>query len=838
MLQLFQTPSPTPPDPHNESKYLIQYILVGTWLCTSVYLVFALLILRNSVEILFALTALTISLLLLGLVRHGHVQPAVHGWIGSIWLIIAASAWIHGGVSSEIYSGFSIIVLGSCLLSGAQAGRIMTLLSSMYGIGLIYAAQLGLLEPVGSVALIWRSWITDSAYFLITCWICTYVVNSKQHLFNQMQQQIQIHRTERDLLDKVMNTSVAAITIVSPQGQIIYANEQAEHVLGLTRDELEQRSYNAPEWQHTAIDGGPWPDEKQPFVRVMQTKAPVFDVQHAIVWPDKSIKYLSINGAPVFDAAGEINLLVFSVTDITYRYETEQALRQSEERYRIISETIFNFAYAYVIDPQGTSSCEWITEAFERMTGYTKADVETLQDWLRFTHQEDHALLMEEFTALAQHDHLPSLEFRCYTKSGNLIWLRHYNHPEYDPDTGQLRRIYGAAQDITQLKQLQEQLIQAHKMEAIGRLAGGIAHDFNNILTIILGHSALLLEDLPPDSVLHADVEQINYAAERASMLTRQLLAFSRQQVVQPHITNINDILCSMETMLQRLIGEDIKLEIHYTATSCYVKIDHGQLQQVMLNLVVNARDALPAGGTISIATSIQSNVSAPEPKTYVQLTISDSGIGMDEQTKARAFEPFFTTKDVHKGTGLGLSIVHGIIMQHGGQISIESSLQAGTTFTILLPHTSDDPPIQAAVSAQPQRAHAVYQVLVVEDETAVRNLIERVLEEHHYKLTIAADGQAAFKYLHAFPHGLDLLITDIVLPGGIDGFQVAATFQQHHPNLKILYLSGYIDPQRTREDTIRLTPSSAYLQKPFDVSVLTETVWKMLHATSLSHEA
>jgi PAS domain S-box-containing protein len=384
--------------------------------------------------------------------------------------------------------------------------------------------------------------------------------------------------------------------------------------------------------------------------------------------------------------------LVVNFHDVTERKQAEAALRDSEERYRVISELVSDYAFAYRIDPDGRAVVEWITDAFTRITGYTLADLRMAEQSAALVHPDDRLLVDQRRRQLRAGQSAVN-EYRVIARDGRILWLRQYDRPLWDANAGRAVRGYGAVQDITQIKQLEQQLGQAQKMEAIGQLAGGIAHDFNNLLTVILGNTEMLLDPSTPIESLRANTEQIYDTAKRAASLTRQLLTFSRQQVLEPRPLDINAVVNDMRQLLHRLIGERIDLVTQLASNIGHVQADPGQMEQVIMNLVVNARDAMPNGGTLAIHTSSVVFDDADPHKQrgvargrYVMLMICDTGMGMDAQTRARIFEPFFTTKAPGKGTGLGLATVQGIVAQSGGAIMVASAPNQGSTFTIYLP--------------------------------------------------------------------------------------------------------------------------------------------------------
>jgi len=373
------------------------------------------------------------------------------------------------------------------------------------------------------------------------------------------------------------------------------------------------------------------------------------------------------------------------------------------------------------------------------------------------------------------------------------------------------------------LRQSEERLRQAQKMEAVGRLAGGIAHDFNNLLTVITSYTDLLLEDLDAGDPVREDVGQIRKAAEGAAALTRQLLAFSRRQALEPRVLSLKTSIASAEPLLERLIGEDVHLTTSVAPDLGAVKADPGQLEQVIINLAVNARDAMPTGGRLTIEAA---NMDQGEGGRYVMLALSDTGIGMDEETKSRIFEPFFTTKAAGKGTGLGLATVYGIVKQSGGFIGVHSELGRGTTFQVYLPRVDEPAETEAAGAALPEPRGGTETVLVVEDEPPVRIVTRQVLERYGYAVLEAPDGDTAL-HLAAKHHGaIHLLLTDVVMPG-LSGRQLAEQLARLRPAIKVLYASGYAENALAHHGI----PESgiSYLGKPFTPETLARRVRDVL---------
>ena len=388
--------------------------------------------------------------------------------------------------------------------------------------------------------------------------------------------------------------------------------------------------------------------------------------------------------------------------------------------------------------------------------------------------------------------------------------------------------------DMTDRKRLEAQLMQAQKMEAVGRLAGGVAHDFNNMLTAIKSYSQLLLQDVAADDARHKDIQEIDLAADRAARLTRQLLAFSRQQMLQPRVLDVNQTVSELEKMLQRLLLKDITLSTRLAPELHAVRADAGQLEQVIVNLVVNARDAMPDGGRLTVRTQ---NVtidaaSAREgwsfevrPGAYVLISVTDTGLGMDEATKSRIFEPFFTTKDRHKGTGLGLSTVYGIVKQSGGYIRVISAPGEGSTFEVFLP-VADGAASPAGQPQRPQTSGGSETVLVVEDDDGIRAVIKRILERAGHRVLEATNGAEALRICDASGDSIDLVLSDIAMPE-MQGPDLARRIRELHPHMAMLLMSGYAESASQQEGF--LTDGVEFLGKPFSPDALTRKIRHIL---------
>ena len=397
-----------------------------------------------------------------------------------------------------------------------------------------------------------------------------------------------------------------------------------------------------------------------------------------------------------------------------------------------------------------------------------------------------------------------------------------------------VRRALKETADRAENRRLEEQLRHSQKVEAIGRLAGGIAHDFNNLLTAIIGYSTIALTNLDENDPVSADILEIKKAGQRAATLTSQLLAFSRKQVLQPRVLNLNDVITNTDKMLRRLIGEDIELVTLLGADLDSVKADPGQIEQIIVNLAVNARDAMPQGGRLIIETT---NIELDDefsrkhvgikPGPYVMLAVNDNGVGMDVDTQLHLFEPFFTTKEIGKGTGLGLSTVYGIVKQSGGSILVYSEPGEGTMFKIYLPRVAEKPEaLEATSKGRTEKLSGTETVLVVEDEGPVRRLVQTILERNGYSVLEANNGEEALRLMARHEGPIHLLLTDVVLPK-MSGPQLAQSMTTLHPGIRVLYMSGYADKASVQQGL--LNSSTAFLQKPFTPDALAGKVREVL---------
>jgi two-component system cell cycle sensor histidine kinase/response regulator CckA len=775
---------------------------------------------------------------------------------------------------------------------------------------------------------------------------------------------------QSDATTRLLEILPAGVLVVDKNGQLIYANPRAEQVLGLNRRQILERGYGPATWQLTVGGDEPsWQPGDAPLRSVISTGMSLRNQCGAVDLPDGRHIWISVNAAPLFDQAHQVDKVVVTVEDVTEQVQTQRALEESTHMYNALVEQVPAIVYVSAMDGIGTTL--YISPQLEDIVGYKPE--EWLADpelWIKRLHPDDRERMLSEFAQFLRSREPFRCEYRTLARDGRVVWVyeqavalpeelgkqpvhqgiivdvtarkqaeqavreaeeryrsivenavvgvfrtsvegkliavnpsmarlfgfaspeamkQNVNHigrdlyvdPEHrreiieaasrdsamhrfesefrrtdgtiftaQIDTRLVRAqdgsplyVEGFMDDITERKRLEAQLRQAQKMEAVGRLAGGVAHDFNNLLTAIIGYSDLALGKMDAGDPLFKDVLEIKKAAEQAGALTSQLLAFSRKQMLQPRNINPNDVVTHVEKMLKRLIGEHIELVLDLDPHLCNVKADPGQMEQVIVNLAVNARDAMPRGGRLLIRTGnvqldesfVRNHVGATVGQ-YAMLAISDTGDGMDAETMAHLFEPFFTTKEQGSGTGLGLATVYGIVKQSGGCIWADSKPGTGTTFAIYLPQlgAAAEPPVPDVLPQSAERP-ASETILVVEDNMSVRGLLCDVLEQLGYSVLQAADGVHALEVYESYNSRIHLLLSDIVMPGGVSGLDLAKHLTTLDPSMRVLLLSGYTHDAFGHDGALH--GQIAFLQKPFAPDVLARRVREVLDAVRPSDE-
>jgi len=590
---------------------------------------------------------------------------------------------------------------------------------------------------------------------------------------------------------------------------------------------------------------------------IIRTGRPILEKEEKETWPDGRENWVLTTKLPLFDGQGKVIGTMGISRDITERKRIEQELEQHRAHLeKLVAERTAELGLANELLQQDAdalrqshllvhSIMEGVNEVIfvkdlqgryvmintpgAQMIGHSVADVIGKTDFDVFPRETAEAVNAVDLEIIRT-GKTHTYEVPMTIGSGVRVFLA-TKGPHFGPK-GEIIGIVGVSLDVTERRQLEQQMQQAQKMEAIGTLSGGIAHDFNNILTVIKGYTGMLLDSLH-DQGERALVSHIDQAADRASSLTRQLLAYSRRQVLQPRVVNLKSLIGNVNTMLQRMIGEDIQMRTVAGSDLGSVKADPGQIEQVIMNLAVNARDAMPKGGSLILETmnvDLDDTYAQEHPGTlpgrYVMLAVSDTGEGIDAETRSHIFEPFFTTKGVGRGTGLGLSTVYGIVKQSGGSIEVYSEIGQGTTFKIYLPRFEEPAEQLPGKSSGADRARGTETILLVEDEAQVRDLAMAVLSSCGYTVLAADSAVAAMAKCDGHQGEIHLLLTDVVMPG-TGGREVANQVLTRRPRTKVLYMSGYTTNAIIHHGV--LDPGTHFLQKPFTPDVLAAKVREAL---------
>jgi two-component system cell cycle sensor histidine kinase/response regulator CckA len=623
---------------------------------------------------------------------------------------------------------------------------------------------------------------------------------------------------------RMIQATPDAITLRSlPSRRYVEVNYAFERLTGFKASEVIGRT---PAELGLWVDG----DARTQTLKKLEREGEIYEEEFRFRTKSGEIRYAQLSAVRL-----ELNGQPFMLSinhDITNLKQAEEALRRSEADARSLMHEAPYGIYRVTRD----GKLLHVNPALVRMLGYD-SEVELVQrDFATEVYRDPRARarLLEKY---GHKKDFREAEAEWKKKDGHPILVRLSGRPVLNNDA-QLAYYEVFAEDITERRSLEKQLLQSQKMDAIGRLAGGIAHDFNNLLGVILGHSELVEERSQCDPRLRKSAEAIRIAAERAAGLTMQLLAFSRKQIIDPKILDVNAALKQMEKLLRRVVNEDIQIVMKLKTRLGRVKMDPGQLDQVIMNLVLNARDAMPDGGKLILQTEdvtldgsyVDQHLGAA-PGDYVMFSVSDTGTGMDESTLSHIFEPFFTTKEKGKGTGLGLSMVYGIVKQANGYVMPYSELGNGTTMKIYLPRAPQEPvPIEHAAASREAAPRGNETILLVEDESALRELAREILQDSGYVVLEAAGGEQALELLRDSQTKIDLLLTDVVMPG-LGGNELAKRLASAHPNMKVLYMSGYADDVVAHKGI--LAEGTVLIQKPFTKATLLQNVRRSLDQTS-----
>ncbi len=638
-------------------------------------------------------------------------------------------------------------------------------------------------------------------------------------------------RIEQDLREserrfrELFEDSPDAIFVEDHDGRVLDANSAACRLHGIGRDRL----LGMIVFDLVPVEARR--EVEREFRRLVNGEATRVEGESVAV--DGRVTPVEIHASHI--AYGGKTAVLLHVRDISERKATEAALRSSEMLFHSVWENSVDGMR--LTDEQGFVVA--VNEAFCKLVAMSRAELEGNPFTVIYADAEIPAQILQKYQQGFRDRVIErQMQRRLVLRNGSAIVLENTN--SFVELRGQPPLLLGVFRDVTAQKRLEDQLRQSQKMEAIGQLAGGVAHDFNNILTVIHGHASLLLSGGSLTGSAGRSAQQIVQASDRAASLTRQLLTFSRRQVLQARRLDLNEVVANMTKMLGRILGEDIALEMKYCPKPPFIQADAGMMEQVLLNLAVNARDAMPRGGQLHIRIAIEDHVtphvSRPEdvrPGRFACLTVTDTGCGIPPEILRRIFEPFFTTKEVGKGTGLGLATVYGIIQQHHGWIEVESELGRGTTFRVYLPVVGEATVCEEAAPAEPVVRGGNETLLVVEDEQPVRELVCNLLQSHGYRVLEAESGAHALEVWRGHKHEIALLLTDVVMPDRINGRELAEQLWAERPELKVIFTSGYSADVVGKGSALRRGLN--YVQKPYHPRKLAMAVRDCLDATDLT---
>ncbi len=619
---------------------------------------------------------------------------------------------------------------------------------------------------------------------------------------------------------QLLASSNELVTIMTPEGVIIEMNERWRTLLGYDPAHMIGRNFreaSPAEAVETYVSS-----YEQSLAGLRQTPLPLPTTDGRTLYIEFSNSMGELGGQPMVLSIGR---------DVTHQHTQARQLAEAEERYRTLIERLPDVIWTMRADGMLT----FLTPNAERMFGLPVTQILQMgstADRMRLHHPEDRESVRVAFeTLIATGKHF-DITYRRQKPNGEWRWLRNRSTSRYERDG--VLYIEGCISDITEQRELEDRLLQAQKMEAIGQLTGGIAHDFNNILAVILAHGEALTNELAPRDPRRADAQEITEAAERAAALTRQLLAFSRKQIIEPRNLDLDATVIGIEKMLRRLIGEDIRLSVRCAAEGSTVRADVGQLEQVIMNLVLNARDAMPTGGRLEIEThpldatdpGVATRIGVDQGR-YVMLSVGDTGCGMEAATLERIFEPFFTTKEVGRGTGLGLATCYGIVKQSGGHIGVTSKLGVGSVFKVYLPCAEAiAPAVTRPVAGAAQGGRET--ILIIEDDPHVRSAIRRMMGPRGYNLLLADNAARALELEASHEGPIHLVLSDVVMPNRF-GPEVVQQILARHPETRAIFMSGYTDHPAMR--TGLMQPGTSFLQKPFGADTLANKIREVLDA-------
>ena len=760
----------------------------------------------------FVISIAVAAVIVYGLSRatSAHFLPHNYCYLGNAHLI-----WLHA--LSDTVIGISYLIISASLVHLVRKTRRTVPFSWMFIAFGSFILACGVGHFV-EVVVIWRPvyWLSGAVKVVtaITAGFTAFILPA-------VAPRILLERTR---LVTAVEQSTESILITGKDGRIEYANPAYTRITGYSLEEslgqkpnmvksgLHDEAFYRNLWQ-TILDGNVWQGE----ITNRKKNGSLY------------IEYMSIT--PVRDRHGDVRNFIAVKRDITEHKRAEQQALDWKGRYDAAVLASGQIIYAW----EPSSQKMVFGGAIQQVLRYSPADLTSTINWRALIHRDDIEHYREVIRDATETGRSFDLEYRIRLKDGSVRTVRDQGRLTRDLNAN-AQRMVGFITDVTENRMLEQQLRQSQKMEAVGRLAGGVAHDFNNLLTIMTGYAAFQMEMSEPESQVHKNAEEIKAAVERAAALTHQLLAFSRQQVLQPRRLNLNMIVANFERLLRRLIGEDIEVMTFLADDLESVEADPGQLEQVLMNLVINARDAMPDGGKLTLETA---NVVLGEPYVvehpyvkpgrYVRLAVSDDGHGMDAQTKSKIFEPFFTTKEMGKGTGLGLSTVFGIVKQSGGYIDVYSEVGAGTTFKICLPSVGPTLVTSKKEADRMPRKIGSERILLVEDDDQLRTLAQKVLVAHGYQVFAAMNADQVEAICREQTGGIDLLITDVVMPR-MGGKEIAEMVEKRFPAIKMLFMSGHVTSAIVHGGVV--DDGIFFLPKPFTPIELATKVRQVLDSS------
>jgi PAS domain S-box-containing protein len=635
--------------------------------------------------------------------------------------------------------------------------------------------------------------------------------------------------SEKRFRSLVQNSS-DLVTILAPDGSILYVSDSAQRIVGYAPQDLVGNSLLS------YLDGGGVHTVRELLENGHGTSNGAGPVEFCLRRADGSPVWLEAVGTNLLTDA-TIRGIVLNARDVSERKRADQQLRESEERYRDLFDNASDLVY--MAAPDG--SLLYVNQAWQQGTAYDEAEIGSMQ-LIDLIHPDSRAYYSRVLERVLKGERLDHVELVFVPKSGTPITVE--GNLSCTFKEGKPAVVRGIFRDVTERKRVEEHLRRAERMQAAGKLAGGVAHEVNNMMTGVIGFSEFLLRSLEVGDDRRSDVEEIIKAGTRAADVTRQLLAFTRQQFLQPQVLDVNTVVRDMEKMLRRSLGEDHLLEFRLAPDAGHLRADRGQLEQVLINLVLNARDAIAQHGRVTIQTApavwdevyAQRHGGVELPLGgYVMLAVSDTGCGMDHEVQARIFEPFYTTKAIGQGTGLGLSTVYGIVKQSGGYVWVYSEPGEGSVFKIYLPAAPAEQPTQPPREEEKTPSGGSETIMVIEDEDVVRSLASRGLRDHGYTVIEARNGVQALGYVKQHPGAIDLVISDVVMPE-MGGREFGHRLAQVEPGLPVLYMSGY-----TGDDVVQrglLDAGAPFQQKPFAPASLASKVRGMLDHHHRAHTA